>query len=386
VNGCGTIIRSLEYSYDDENRLTLLTAYTTHDSGCAQCEEVPLWQTEFAYDGLGRLRIRTEYTWMQADPMSGWQLASTTWYIYDGMRVIQERNIANTPTVSYTRGLDLSGSLEGAGGIGGLLARSDGYVSANGHWTNHNYYYADGNGNISVMTDIYQGIVATYRYDPFGNTISQSGPLADANVYRFSSKEIHPNSGMYYYLYRFYYPNLQRWINRDPVGEAWGINLFQFVLNDPVSHLDAFGLRGVAVPASPNVDTCTSSERSDIVTAMGQACSQLYVPCSDPDCMNVIADAAQACKKKPKVQCAKPGDKLCADYCAYASGNVITLCPASSWPITGQNCLGNGGPMTLNCILLHELQHVGAGGKNPDDANTLQKCLGCPYGQPHKKK
>jgi len=44
-----------------------------------------------------------------------------------------------------------------------------------------------------------QTLAASYRYDPFGNTISSSGSLASANVYRFSSKEIHVNSGMYYY-------------------------------------------------------------------------------------------------------------------------------------------------------------------------------------------
>jgi RHS repeat-associated protein len=60
---------------------------------------------------------------------------------------------------------------------------------------------------------------ASYRYDPFGNLISSSGSQASANVYRFSSKEIHPNSGFYYYLYRWYEPNLQRWLNRDPIAE-----------------------------------------------------------------------------------------------------------------------------------------------------------------------
>jgi len=49
-----------------------------------------------------------------------------TRYIYDGMLVVQERNGSNVPTVSYTRGLDLSGSLPdgptAAGGIGALLA------------------------------------------------------------------------------------------------------------------------------------------------------------------------------------------------------------------------------------------------------------------------
>ena len=53
-----------------------------------------------------------------------WTLHSETEYVYDSMRVIQERDINNNPKVSYTRGVDLSGTLEGAGGIGGLLARS----------------------------------------------------------------------------------------------------------------------------------------------------------------------------------------------------------------------------------------------------------------------
>lgn len=67
--------------------------------------------------------------------------------------MIQERNSGNTPVVSYTRGADLSGSLEGAGGIGGLLSRSHAYQSGSGSFTNHNYYHADGNGNITYMVD-----------------------------------------------------------------------------------------------------------------------------------------------------------------------------------------------------------------------------------------
>ena len=70
------------------------------------------------------------------------------------------------------------------------------------------------------MTDITLAMVASYRYDPFGTIISKSGSLADANLYRFSSKEFHVNSGKYYYGFRFYDPQLQRWINRDPFGEA----------------------------------------------------------------------------------------------------------------------------------------------------------------------
>ena len=69
-----------------------------------------------------------------------------------------------------------------------------------------------------------QSLVASYRYDPYGSLISSSGSLASANTYRFSSKEFIPCAGLYYYLYRFYDPGLQRWVNRNPIGEKGGFN------------------------------------------------------------------------------------------------------------------------------------------------------------------
>src|SRR5437763_5231525 len=69
-------------------------------------------------------------------------------------------------------------------------------------------------------------------------------------LYRFSSKELHIASGMYYYLYRFYDPNLQRWINRDPIQELGGVNLYEFSANSPLGWLDAFG-KGVGPEIEP---------------------------------------------------------------------------------------------------------------------------------------
>lgn len=89
---------------------------------------------------------------------------------------------------------------------------------------------------------LHYNVVASYRYDPFGNLISSSGSLANDNIYRFSSKEFHAASGMYYYGFRFYDPNLQRWINRDPFSERGGYNLFAFVSNNPLFFVDPFGL------------------------------------------------------------------------------------------------------------------------------------------------
>jgi hypothetical protein len=43
-------------------------------------------------------------------------------------------------------------------------------------------------------------------------------------------------------------PNIGRFINKDPVEEAGGINLYSFVFNDPTNRADANGLSLVAVP------------------------------------------------------------------------------------------------------------------------------------------
>ena len=232
ANGnCVTNFGYISYTYDAENRLSLISdvVYRSYQSG-------------FVYDGMGRLRTRNEYTWNG----SKWVVGSTVNYLYDGKRVIQERDGSNNPSVSYTRGLDLSGTMEGAGGIGGLLGRSSGYSA--GNWTTNHYYHADGNGNIMYLVDSSQGMAATYRYDPFGNSFGSSGPLASANVYQFSSKELHRLSGMYYFLYRFYDPSVRRWPNRDPGDEEGGLNLYEFAANAPVSFLDPDGRKPFLLP------------------------------------------------------------------------------------------------------------------------------------------
>jgi hypothetical protein len=59
-----------------------------------------------------------------------------------------------------------------------------------------------------------------------------------------------------YYLYRFYSPELGRWINRDPIEERGGVNLYGFVNNNGVNITDLFGLlrepKPVDLPQKPN--------------------------------------------------------------------------------------------------------------------------------------
>ena len=203
--------------YDDENQLIRVTVTNA-------------WKCEFVYDGKFRRRVAKDFAWQGG----AWTQTNETRFVYDGTTVIQERDSNNVVSVSYTRGLDLSGSLQGACGIGGLLARTTPNASV--------FYHADGNGNITALASVSGVVVARYLYDPFGNTLAMSGPLAEANVYRFSSKPIHAGLGWYDYLYRWYAPELQRFLNRDPIQEAGGINLFSLADNDLVNRTDSFGL------------------------------------------------------------------------------------------------------------------------------------------------
>jgi RHS repeat-associated protein len=221
------------FAYDDENEL--ISVWKTNG-----------WRNDFVYDGKMRRRIELDYTWNG----STWTQTNEILFVYDGNLVVQERNGNNQAQVTYTRGNDLSGTLQGAGGIGGLLARTDSaevvpWIMPSGVGTpqfgTHSYYHADGNGNITMLIAASQMIVAKYLYDPFGNALAQYGLLANINKYCFSSKEWNANSGLYYYLYRFYDPNLQRWLNRDPIQELGGWNLYTFVENYCLNAIDSWG-------------------------------------------------------------------------------------------------------------------------------------------------
>ncbi|MGA4580076.1 RHS repeat-associated core domain-containing protein [Limisphaera sp. VF-2] len=150
-----------------------------------------------------------------------------------------ELNATNNALVrSYVWGLDLSGTLDGAGGVGGLLwVNQHSGPSAGAHFCAY-----DGNGNIVALIAAADGAETTrYEYGPFGEPVRVSGPLAKSNPFRFSTKRTDNTTDLVLYEYRAYSPSTGRWPNRDPIGERGGENLYGFVENAPVNKTDLLG-------------------------------------------------------------------------------------------------------------------------------------------------
>ena len=142
-----------------------------------------------------------------------------------GFLPLQDRDGNNTITRKYVWGQNVGG------GIGGLLS-----VQQSG---NNYYYHYDGRGNITTVTDSQQQVVAQYLYDEYGQINNQSGTLDQP--FRFSTKRTDTATGMIYFGYRFYVPEMQKWLTRDPIGENGGINLYGYVGGNPIGNVDPFG-------------------------------------------------------------------------------------------------------------------------------------------------
>ena len=152
----------IQYEYDAENRLKRVLPENPSDGDI---------KVEFHYDWLGRRVKKSVYKWNS----EAWETEAEyeKFFVYDGYNAIEEITSKDGKTASkyYVRGLDLSGTTDGAGGIGGLLATVDPESSKV-------YYHLYGpNGNTAQLLSDNGRIAAHYEYDLFGNIQFQYGPL-----------------------------------------------------------------------------------------------------------------------------------------------------------------------------------------------------------------
>lgn len=223
-----------DYTWDAENRLIKLETRTDLPT------TFPRQRVSFSYDYLNR-RVRKV---VEAKSGSVWSITSDSRFVWDGWRLLQEVNSGGQVTREFVWGLDLGGALESVGTIGGLLSyRALSPAAPASAWSAWPAY--DGNGNVSGLFDTSTGaMLADYEYDAFGNSIKAIGTKANQNPWRFSTKWTDGETGHLYYGYRYYMPSKGRWLSRDPIGEAGGLNLYGMVGNNPVNYVDPMGLWG----------------------------------------------------------------------------------------------------------------------------------------------
>ncbi len=135
---------------------------------------------EFMYDYMER-RIRKEaFTFLNG----GYIPSTEICFAYDGWNMVKESKAENHAAVDkfYVWGLDLSQSQQGAGGVGGLLAVSDGSFRYS--------YMFDANGNVRQLIDNEKGNISEqFEYDPFGkDNPSKTMKKVNDNPYQYATQ------------------------------------------------------------------------------------------------------------------------------------------------------------------------------------------------------
>ena len=269
------------YIWDGENRLVEMKRDTAEPTGARL-------RLVFEYDHQGR-RIREQrYTWNS----NSWLLASDSCFLYDGWNGVAEldANASNARLRTYVWGTDLSGTVEGAGGVGGLVWVNNAQTTYDGQSLPTGVHFAayDGNGNVVALVQATDGTYsARYEYGPFGEPVRVSGPLAAAQPFRFSTKWTDAESGLLYYGYRYYNAITGRWLSRDPAEERDGGGLSIFLRNNSIENWDYLGLATQCGSCGPDVtrpvDTTIRSIKATYQHIWGgfekyRACMTLYSP------------------------------------------------------------------------------------------------------------
>ncbi|MCQ7723419.1 HNH endonuclease, partial [Salmonella enterica] len=200
------------YRWDAEHRLTevaVIRGSTVRRYG-------------YVYDAPGR-RVEKHELDAEGKPYN------RTTFLWDGMRLAQECRLGRSSSLYIYSD---QGSHE-------PLARVD--RAAPGEADEVLYYHTDVNGAPEEMTDGGGNIVWEAGYQVWGNLTHEKETRPVQQNLRFQGQYLDRETGLHYNLYRFYDPDIGKFISGDPISIRGGINLYQYAPN-PISWIDPLGL------------------------------------------------------------------------------------------------------------------------------------------------
>jgi RHS repeat-associated protein len=180
------------YTWDSRNRLTSING--------------PGVDAAFAYDPLDR-RVTKTVNGQRVD------------YIYDGLQAVGE--VSATEQIGLLTGFDLDE----------VIAR---YSQGVGR-----YYLTDALNSVIAQTKADGSVQNFYNYSPYG--AAKAFGQDEGNTIRFTSRE-NDETGLYFYRARYYEPQIGRFISEDPARFDAGVNMYAYVMNNPISFVDPLGL------------------------------------------------------------------------------------------------------------------------------------------------
>ena len=197
------------YSYDGENRLTQVVkdGSTILQNG---------------YDGNG-MRIKNV------------ENGQTTYYVFLGNNPLMEYSAA---TGNYTYFIYSGDKM--------IAEETNGVVK---------YHHSDHLGSTRLVTDTSGNVVATYKFNPYGDTNSYSGSFN--TEYQFTGKSFDSGVGLSYYGARWYDPETGRFITQDPAKQ--GLNYYVYANDNPLRYIDPTGLCDCNADDGPETSGYTGS-------------------------------------------------------------------------------------------------------------------------------
>ena len=111
------------------------------------------------------------------------------------------------------------------------------------------YYHQNEHGDIIYLSNVDEEIENNYSYDVFGNVREQQENVK--NIFKYAGEQFDKETQQYYLRARFYNPVVGRFTQED-VYRGNGLNLYVYVINNPLLWVDPSGFLKDRLPSPTN--------------------------------------------------------------------------------------------------------------------------------------